>query len=279
MTSERHDFIASRAFSSSEAAKAEQLTSSFYVVARESGAERAALPVWASHRDNPVGLALEYPVDSIERRNLDEVPGAYQLLNVLSATECLRLITLGEALGFHGDAAVSLPRTVRHNDNVVWITDEATDGLIWQRVAHLAERELGVFGGKRPLGLNARFRFYRYGTGDYFRPHSDGSWPGSRVIDGQLVANAYPDRYSLMTFLIFLNDNFAGGATRFLVPEGEHVGPARRAERYREVDVRTPQGAVLCFPHGLHILHCIHSSEPVTQGVKYIIRTDMLFEL
>ena len=37
------------------------------------------------------------------------------------------------------------------------------------------------------LGLNARFRFYRYGPGDYFLPHTDGSWPGSRVRDGQLV--------------------------------------------------------------------------------------------
>ncbi|MCK9563829.1 MAG: 2OG-Fe(II) oxygenase, partial [Bacteroidales bacterium] len=203
----------------------------------------------------------------------------YQLLNVLSSEECRRLVALGESLGYLGDAAVSLPREIRHNDNVVWVTDGATDGIIWRRVAHLAERDLAVFAGKRPLGLNARFRFYRYGPGDYFKPHSDGSWPGSRVVDGRLVANAYPDRYSLMTFLIFLNDGFEGGATRFRVPDGDFYGAARRAERYREVDVRTPLGAVLCFPHGTHPLHCIHSSEPITRGVKYIIRTDMLFEL
>ncbi|MDX2369094.1 MAG: oxidoreductase, partial [Colwellia sp.] len=28
-----------------------------------------------------------------------------------------------------------------------------------------------------------------------------------------------------------------------------------------------------------HPLHCIHSSVPITEGVKYIIRTDVLFEL
>jgi hypothetical protein len=47
----------------------------------------------------------------------------------------------------------------------------------------------------------------------------------------------------------------------------------------RQVDVRTPAGSVLCFPHGMHPLHCIHSSEPIFSGVKYIIRTDVLFEL
>jgi hypothetical protein len=26
-------------------------------------------------------------------------------------------------------------------------------------------------------------------------------------------------------------------------------------------------------------LHCLHSSEEIVSGVKYIIRTDMLFEL
>ncbi len=250
--------------------------SAFYVVAREPGAEHPALPTWANRDTNPSGLAADYPVETIERREVPEVPGAYQLLKVLSPQECQRLIELSEGLGYLPDAAVSLPRHIRHNDNVVWVTDTDTDGLIWQRVAPLCARDLDIFGGKRPLGLNARFRFYRYGEGDYFRPHTDGSWPGSRVIDGELVTNAYPDRYSLMTFLVFLNDDFEGGATRFMVPLDPAAG---RGGAHREVDVRTPAGSVLCFPHGLHPLHCVHSSEPIRRGVKYIIRTDLLFEL
>lgn len=250
---------------------------SFYVVAREPGAEHPALPTWANHDANPALLARDYPLDRITRHEINAVPGAYQLYNVLSAEECERLRSLSEGLGYLADAAVSLPRRIRHNHNLVWVTDSETDSLIWQRVAHLADRDPQLYEHKKPVGLNARFRFYRYGEGDYFAPHTDGSWPGSRVIDGELVANAYPDRYSLMTFLIFLNDDYAGGATRFLVPE-DRERPSRAAP-HREVDVRTPAGGVLCFPHGLHPLHCVHSSEPITQGVKYIIRTDMLFLL
>ena len=91
------------------------------------------------------------------------------------------------------NAAVSLPREIRHNDNVVWVTDEQTDDIIWRRVAPFVSRNLATFGDKKPLGLNARFRFYRYGHNDFFKFHSDGSWPGSRVISAQKAntANAF----------------------------------------------------------------------------------------
>lgn len=244
----------------------------FYIITYEPGAENPSLPTWAARRDNPLALTADANSDQRQRIDLPQVPGAYQILNVLSANECQQFIAISEALGYLPDAAVSLPREVRHNDNVVWVTDPQTDAIIWQRVEVLCQQQLAIFDGKKPLGLNARFRFYRYSEGDYFKPHTDGAWPGSRVVNGALVTNAYPDRYSLMTFLIFLNDDFDGGATRFLI-EDTSLGATR------VVDVRTPAGAVLCFPHGMHPLHCVHSSEPIASGVKYIIRTDMLFEL
>lgn len=252
----------------------------FHVVAYEAGAENPSLPTWASRSSNPAKLDPEYSTETIARKDFSEPRGTYQLLNVLSQQECQELIQLSEALGYLPDAAVSLPRSIRHNDNIVWVTDEQTDAIIWQRVQHLASQNLAMFGDKKPLGINARFRFYRYSTGDYFKPHTDGAWPGSRVVNGKLVTNAYPDRYSQMSFLIFLNDDYSGGATRFVVHEEDRSSPTRRNEdKFRLVDIRTPAGAVLCFPHGMHLLHCVHSSEPITRGVKYIIRTDMLFEI
>lgn len=255
------------------------LPPSFYVVAHEPGAEHPALPTWANRNSNPAELAERYPLDTVMRKELPDVPGGFQLLHVLSPQECVRLIQLSEGLGYLKDAAVSLPRAIRHNDNVVWVTDEQSDSIVWQRVTHLVARDATISAGKRPLGLNARFRFYRYGVGDFFKFHSDGAWPGSRVIDEQLVADALPDRFSMMTFLIFLNDDYEGGATRFLVNADDPAKPARRDARVKEVDVRTPAGGALCFPHGAHPLHCIHSGEAVTRGTKYIIRTDILFEL
>ncbi|MGI1998711.1 oxidoreductase [Shewanella frigidimarina] len=250
----------------------------YFVAAFEPGAEHPALPTWASRNDNGAELALSAP-SNVSKKPLTDVPGAFQLLNVLSADECQRLISVSETMGFLPDAAVSLPRNVRHNDSLTWVVDNTTERLIWERIAGVMTDDLGIFEGKAALGLNNRFRFYRYNEGDYFKPHSDGSWPGSQVIDGELVRDAFGDRYSQLTFLILLTEDFEGGATRFLVNADKPNLPAKHGDNMRQVDVRTPAGSVLCFPHGMHPLHCIHSSEPIFSGVKYIIRTDVLFEL
>jgi hypothetical protein len=82
-----------------------------------------------------------------------------------------------------------------------------------------------------------------------------------------------------MSVLLFLSDDFEGGDTLFLVNKNDSSRPARNEEEGEWAQVRTPLGGALCFPHGLHPLHCLHSSEEIVSGVKYIIRTDMLFEL
>ncbi|MCZ6471658.1 MAG: oxidoreductase, partial [Gammaproteobacteria bacterium] len=104
-----------------------------------------------------------------------------------------------------------------------------------------------------------------------FSPHTDGSWPGSKVIDRQLIANAFSDRWSQLTFLLFLSDEYEGGRTQFYLRSNNH-------DEATVVNVQTPVGGVLCFPHGMHPLHCLHSSEAIVSGSKYIIRSDVLFE-
>ncbi|WP_444895711.1 prolyl hydroxylase family protein [Microbulbifer sp. SSSA005] len=247
----------------------------FFVIAREPGAEHPALPTWATRSKNPAALAEQAP-QPVSRRDIAEVPGAFQLLNVFSKDECQGLIDITEAVGYLPDAAVSLPREVRHNDNLTWVVDEVTERQIWQRCRDLAQDLNGYFGGREAVGINRRFRFYRYGEGDFFQFHTDGAWPGSRIDNNQLITNGYPDRYSEMTFLVLLSEDFEGGATRFRVNADDPLKQPSR-DSLLDIDVRTPAGAVLCFPHGMHPLHRIHSSTPITRGIKYIIRTDILF--
>ena len=247
------------------------LRDAFYVVARESGHEREALPAWADRRPGNVVFDAR-PGREARRRDIADVPGAFQLLDVLGDAECAQLVAISDALGYHDDAPVSLPHHVRHNTNVNWVVDESIDGPIWERCRPLIPERVA---GAPALGLNARFRFYRYREGDFFRPHTDGAWPGSRVRNGRLVHDAYGDRISQMTMLLFLSDGYTGGRTLFYVrePGGTSGGGAEA------VGVATPKGAALCFPHGLHPLHCLHAGEPVSSGTKYIIRTDVLFGL
>ncbi len=251
--------------------------SKFYVIAHEAGAENSAIPCWANQDSNPAALDPDANA-ALERNEIEDVPGAFQLLNVLSAAECGRIVELSESLGYLEDAAVSLPRAIRHNDSFTWIVDDATNDIIWQRCQSRISDNHEFNARKSVLGINSRFRFYRYGPGDFFAPHTDGSWPGSRVIDGKLVDNAYNDRWSQLTFLLFLSEDYQGGATQFHVSQDSRI-PARHYDDAVVVDVRTPVGGALCFPHGVHPLHCTHASQEITSGTKYIIRTDILFDL
>ena len=250
----------------------------FYIVAHEAGAENPAIPTWASRVDNPARLA-QASDRPVRRREIGAVPGAFQLLNLLGAEECQRLRALSEDCGYLGDAAVSLGRDIRHNDSFTWIADDETCDIIWRRCRELLHDDSAYNAGKQVVGINARFRFYRYGVGDYFAPHTDGAWPGSRIVDGRLVGNAYDDRWSQLSLLLFLSEDYDGGATRFHVSRTDPSRPAGHRDDAELIDVRTPIGGALCFPHGMHPQHCLHSSEPITRGTKYIIRSDVLFEL
>lgn len=251
-------------------------TDNFFVVAREPGAQNPAIPTWASRVDN--GFSLKQGTSNVSRIDHPDVPGAYQLFNILDEEEVQQFITLSESLGYLKDAAVSLPRDVRHNDNITIVVDDCTERLLWSRIADAVNQNLDIFDGKKPVGINTRFRFYRYQEDDFFKFHVDGDWPGSKVVGDELITDAYDDRYSKMTFLILLNDDFEGGETRFLVNQDTPEQPVRRGDPTTEVDVRTPSGGVLLFPHGRHPQSYIHSSNAITKGTKYIIRTDLLFE-
>jgi len=258
----------------------------FYVIARERGKERRDLPLWASRQADPfqLGAATKDNVNgnscaAVQRVDVKGVPGAFQILNVLSKDETQRMVDQFEALGFTTDAAVSLPRSVRHNQNLNWIADNRTLDVLWDRLKESFVDPAGHFGGKKPNGLNGKCRVYKYEPDDFFQLHTDGSWPGSRVVNGKYVQNAFDDRWSLYTILFFLTEDFEGGETEFLVHKLYPARPARTMEEAETTGIRTPIGGVLCFPHGEHPLHCLHSSSTITKGVKYIIRSDVLFEL
>ena len=103
--------------------------------------------------------------------------------------------------------------------------------------------------------------------------HTDGSWPGSGIDErGKLVRDIYGDRWSQLTFLIYLDGEYTGGETTFFVPDqGQRSGSL--------VSVAVPKGSVLCFFHGEHEHSLLHEGSLVTKGVKRIVRSDVLYTL
>ncbi|RAH43122.1 2OG-Fe(II) oxygenase family protein [Aspergillus brunneoviolaceus CBS 621.78] len=113
--------------------------------------------------------------------------------------------------------------------------------------------------------LNERLRFLRYQRGEFFRPHWD-AWYTT------------PDRRerSFFTVHVYLNgegqghgeEGLVGGATSFV----------RRLEVESEEDevvkVLPRVGSVLVFQQN----DLLHAGEPVVSGVKFTLRTDVMFE-
>lgn len=168
-----------------------------------------------------------------------EIPG------VLPAQECRAMIERAEASGF-GEATINaadgprVARETRNNDRVI-IDDPELARTIWSRVAPDIP---AIRLGRQARGLNERFRFYRYNTGQKFDWHADGAFErpnGER---------------SLLTFMIYLNAGYDGGETRF------EAG----------VSVRGEAGSALVFGHGL-----IHQGAAVTAGTKYVLRSDVMY--
>lgn len=73
--------------------------SSFYIIAEEPGAENPKIPTWANDSNNPVELTESHS-ENLQYEEIENVPGAFQLKNVLSQIECGRLIALTEELGY-----------------------------------------------------------------------------------------------------------------------------------------------------------------------------------
>lgn len=267
----------------------------FFVVRYDSGHFTKELPQWACKQEtNPISFD-QHQNGNIQVNIIDGVDGCFQLFNVLSDNECDQLINITDnLLGYTQDAPVSLPYSIRHMSNCNWIVNDNICETIFNRCQPFLPQfitrsfkdkdiinklndnsvtldSLGI--SKKDsyslTGLNNRFRFYRYSEGDYFKPHTDGSWPHSKIINGQFIDDAYGDgRESAMTFLVLLSDDYIGGETVFY----------NRFDKNAQVQVRTPKGGVLCFFHGMHDLQMLHEGKLIEQGLKYMIRTELIFE-
>jgi predicted 2-oxoglutarate/Fe(II)-dependent dioxygenase YbiX len=167
-------------------------------------------------------------------------------------------------------SATELASVLAHN--FYWMADEAFCTSLFERVKPFLPATVK---GLPVRSINRRFRCYRYVPGAVYRPHVDGAWPPSGITpNGEYVYNASdPEKpeYSRFTFLVYLNDEFEGGETTFFVPAPGEGLEAR--------GVKPMMGSVVVFPHGDAEGSLVHEGTGVTKGAKYIIRTDVVYEV
>jgi hypothetical protein len=173
--------------------------------------------------------------------------------NFLSGEECAALIRRSEDLVYEpGRVADVVIEQVRNNERVL-----VDDVSLASDLFHRAEPLLpAVIEGLGLAGFNERWRFYRYGPGQTFKPHRDGSYMRMKSWEE-----------SQMTFMIYLNGGMTGGETRFFAG----MEQAFRQQPYLSVQPR--EGMALAFLHAIW-----HEGAVMHSGQKYVLRTDVMYK-
>lgn len=253
----------------------------FRVVQHEAGQTEDQLPIFTTTPHGALQiLDEECTTASPEVQRYDD-EGVFVIHNLLSPEECRRIMEMSEQMGYTEDAPVSLGRRIRQNENCVWIMDERVNRVVFDRIRHLLPQDVEFRGssmGSGPLGLNRRWRLYKYNPKDIFRRHTDGPWPPAGIdADGNYIHDS-SDGTALtwLTFLIYLNDDFEGGGTKFPTIGKPDFTPEGTPNYF---EVQPTQGSVLVFYHGYHENSKLHEGSLVAKGTKYVARTEVLYRL
>jgi prolyl 4-hydroxylase len=170
----------------------------------------------------------------------------YLIDNFWSPERCEDFIRKTETIGYE-PATIETengPRLVdfiRNNNRVIYKDFPLAQDL-WLELKPYAPLEIG---DSIAIGLNELFRFYKYQPGQQFKKHRDQSY----------IRNN--EEASYFTFMIYLNNDFKGGATTF-----------------DDLVITPKKGSALIFYHSLE-----HEGSEVLEGVKYVLRTDIMFRL
>jgi len=164
--------------------------------------------------------------------------------------ECGAFITRSEQAGYETatittTAGFVMDKEVRDNARLI-LNDMDLAARLWQRAEPFLPRRIRNW---QAIGFNERFRFYRYDPRQRFAPHWDGFF---RRDNGE---------QSQLTFMVYLNDAFTGGETKFYLDN-----------EIPRLEVRPERGMALVFVH-----RQLHEGAPVLQGRKYVLRTDVMY--
>jgi prolyl 4-hydroxylase len=173
-------------------------------------------------------------------------PLYFTIDDVLSPEECRAYVArfertqaeIGTIIGVEGEV---VDLETRNNTRVMW-DDHAEAHALFLKIA---PKLPAMLRGMQIETANPRLRLYRYGPGEKHGAH----WDTEVELDH--------GRRTLLTFVVYLNDDFEGGETEF---------PELRA-------IVTPKrGRALLFQHRV-----VHIASEVQRGAKYVLRTDVVY--
>lgn len=171
--------------------------------------------------------------------------------DVFNSLECIKLIEVSENVGYEKaslfDAKGKKIFYTDVRDGLRCIIDDSDFSItLEQRIQHLIPLE---YRGKKYHSINPRFRFLKYNEPTHhFAPHQDGCYSANNIM-------------SMITILIYLNDDYAGARTC-----------TNKDKKTIMSEIEPKSGLVYMMDQDI-----LHSVPNLISGTKYVIRTELMY--
>lgn len=175
--------------------------------------------------------------------------------NVFSVRECANIINFTENKSYNRASLYTDFRGKEHFNEYTRkslrciIDDEDfADKLLFKIKKHIPLK----YRGKTFHSINKRLRFLKYDNEGHFRRHADGKY-----------VDKNNDTESLITILIYFNKGYDGAFTTFYDNTYDTIGITLK-----------PEIGMVCFMDQ----DIEHEVKPMISGVKYAMRTELMYE-
>lgn len=213
---------------------------------------------------------LEFDPEKIIKTKIPSKKTLFILENVLTDGECNQLIESSNP--YYESLDKEYLRKERDNQRVLSQDKEFADILFSRISKHLDDNNLkpcgfGTKGKWSPLKINSCFRYSKYVSPSVgFVPHRDATY-----IEDE-------DTRSILSILIYLNDDYQGGSTIFYKTHNkrtmDQIVEDEMSFGYDErFQYKGKKGSVLIFNHNM-----IHKGDQIHRGTKYLIRSDIIYK-
>eukprot|EP01084_Bolivina_argentea_P089699 161803_1 len=202
---------------------------------------------------NLISNQIQIPIPPLKDKYVAIIPNAF------SEDECKQLINFSENIGYK-EALVNLGFGYKdkinefRNHQKLSIDNTKMADYIFNRIESIIPKQ---FDNRTFVNINERLRFLRYSPQQYFGAHYDGMY---RRHNGQR---------SLITIIIYLNDNYNGGQFTFLHPTNEH----------KTHSIKPKTGMILLFEQNelYHQGSMVLNNNQNENIFKYCIRSDLMY--
>jgi len=217
----------------------------------------------------------------------DRARGAFALVlkNVLTPQECQQIIAKAHEEGFAVDK-----RTYRHCQHLT-LTDTDWKSVMFERIKSFLPqqwdirrlsrshntpdiRNLSRYTNMVMVGLESRVRCLQYNEGHFFQSHID-----TYYCKENHDLPSYAWERGVLSFMVYLNDDFVGGTSRFNVQTCPSVRDNKICLGLTCAygccrDPPVGRGDVLVFQHDV-----MHQGSMVVSGTKYVCRGEVAYQM